>query len=180
MSQTFADIGRYDVVAKGKPNPARVVRRRTNGADIKHGAIVTEEGESYPDVDLIATTAETPLGVAWRHAFEGDKPALTDGSLTIDNAFADNTWIEVILPHDEELEIYGDLAVNDTTTSTENNVAAGDVLVVSGSTTGELDRSIEDGTGNVNLVMGTVARDTSSKYTVTPTNVATKKVRYRY
>jgi hypothetical protein len=176
MSQTFADIGKYDIVAKGTPNPARVIRRRTNGADIKPNMIVTEEGESYPDVDLIATSGETPLGVAWRHANPVDIPASWD----IDDAFADNTWIEILLPHDGELEIYGDLAISDSTTSTEQDVAAGDTLVVSATTAGQLDRSAEDGSGNVNLVMGNVARDTSSKYAVSPTGAATKKVRYRY
>lgn len=176
MSQTFADIKKKDVVAKGKPDPKRVVRRRTNGADIKPNTIVTEEGETYPDVDIIATSAETPLGVAWRYTFENDKPE----DWTWDTAFADNKFIDVILPHDGNLEIYGDLAINDTTTSTENNVAAGDVLVVSATTAGQLDRSAEDGSGNVNLVMGTVAVNPGSRYTVTPTGAATKKVRYRY
>ena len=99
MSQTFADIGKKDVVAKGKPRPDRVVRRMTTGTDIKPGSIVTEEGETYPDVDLCATTAETPLGIAWRYTFENDKPI----NWTWDTAFAEDKFIDVILPHKMEV-----------------------------------------------------------------------------
>jgi hypothetical protein len=91
LSTTLGSLGIIWPIREGKENllPGDIVIRRTNGTDMKPGLLVSEEGETFPDVDLNATADTATLGVALGEVF----PANT---YDIDDAFADNTWIYVL------------------------------------------------------------------------------------
>lgn len=152
--ETYADLGLYSILKnEGLLDMKRVVTRRTNGADIKPGHLVTSEGETDPDVDQMdGANDATFLGIAWKHAYESDIPDNWD----IDDAFADNTEILIILPHGGQLGVYLHLAPKGTSA---NEVSEGDMVVCSAESggDGQIDKGATDGSHNPNLVVGVVA-----------------------
>lgn len=76
----------------------RIIDRRVNGTDIFIGAIVTDEGETFPDVDLCSedqvmtgiVIGENPT----KHTLHANGPMYHD----YDQCFDNNTWIRVGVP----------------------------------------------------------------------------------
>lgn len=78
------------------PDFAQVVERRTNGADIFIGAIVTDKGEPFPDIDLCGED-EAPLGIVlgFTNRDQIDSQDAGYWYRDADVPFADNTWVYV-------------------------------------------------------------------------------------
>lgn len=115
----------------------RVVQRRINGTDIFHGAIVGEVGETFPDIDL-AAEGELWLGFVWRHSNPADIPEgwLNPSATTPVYIYADNVYVDVVMPHGGALEV--GLFMSPRTTSA-NDIAGNESLKVSATTDGMLD-----------------------------------------
>lgn len=80
-----------DILLKGNP---LVFEGVITGTDMKHGHIVTYDGETYPAIDLCATT-ENPAGILWKHTNELDVPDNFNGGVT-DVAFATGAYVKII------------------------------------------------------------------------------------
>lgn len=148
----FIDDGYFDIVISGVPQDDLVVQRRTDGADIIPGMMVTEDGATYPDVTR-ALVDSTFLGLAWKHSNPEDIPQYwnnADASVPV-IAFADNTYIRVILPHLMRLLVLAYLA-RDATTTAENDITGNEHLILANDGTtssGFLDVGIDVSTPGV-------------------------------
>jgi hypothetical protein len=91
LSRSYGAL--YAIIHKG--GNGQIVKRRTNGADMFITALVTEYGETKPDIDLVQT-GEKILGVVIGPASDqGEGLNLAKDS---DSCFADNTWVNVYIP----------------------------------------------------------------------------------
>lgn len=91
--RSLADF-KHSLVCEG-PDFVRRVERRCNGSDIFIGALVTDEGETFPDIDLAAED-ESVLGIVEGYT-NRDLPNATYGYWYYDGdvPFADNKWVIV-------------------------------------------------------------------------------------
>lgn len=80
-----------DILLKGNP---LVFEGVITGTDMKHGHIVTYDGETYPEIDLCAD-GENPAGVLWKHTNELDVPDNFNGGAA-DVAFATGAYVKII------------------------------------------------------------------------------------
>lgn len=78
------------------PDFAQVVERRCNGSDIFIGAIVTDDEETFPDIDLCGED-EAPLGIVLGFTNRNQIDSQSAGYWYRDGdvPFADNTWVYV-------------------------------------------------------------------------------------
>jgi hypothetical protein len=84
------------IVIKGY-NPAYIVERRINGADIKPGHVVTGYGEANQnDVDLCAA-GEPALGIALEHYMDDGLAGTVRDTPDIDTLYTDNATVRVAL-----------------------------------------------------------------------------------
>ena len=113
----------------------RVVQRRTTGSDIFLGALVTEVGETFPDIDL-CEAGELALGFVWKHSISSDEPEgwQNPNATTPDYTIADNTYVDVILSHGGALEIAAVVAPR---TTNANNITGNEIMKAGAG--GELD-----------------------------------------
>ncbi len=93
MAETLGGLGIFDIIRAGKGalTPDDTVIRRTNGADMFPGCLVSESGETFPDVDLLATAELEILGVVLGEVYPAD-------DYDIDSTIADNTKVYVLRP----------------------------------------------------------------------------------
>lgn len=93
MAETLGGLGIKSIIRAGKGalTPDDIVKRRTNGADMFPGCLVSENGETHPDIDLLANAELSILGVVLGEIRPAD-------NYDIDDTIADNTFVEVLLP----------------------------------------------------------------------------------
>ncbi len=109
MAETLGGLGITSIIRAGKGALTLddVVQRRTNGSDMFPGCLVSENGETHPDVDLLANAELSILGVL----LDEVRPADT---YDIDSTIADNVAVRVLLPTQKTIiaVLYETAAVN--------------------------------------------------------------------
>lgn len=126
MAETIASsTHKTDIVTQGEKDILALYTENfvTNGNDFLHADIVTQEGETAPDIDVRAAT-EAVLGVLRRYANEADMKA----SFSFGVTFADGKLVEVLRPTGGRVKIQ--LILHRTTTVT-GEIELGDPIYAS-------------------------------------------------
>lgn len=110
MAETLGGLGIQNVIREGKGGLALddIVIRRTNGADLFPGCLCSENGETFPDIDLAASAELQLLGVVLGEVYPAD-------TWDIDDTISDNTKVYVLKPTGMRTKIavlYETVAVN--------------------------------------------------------------------
>lgn len=131
MSDTLGGFGIIDIIRSGHEflGSQSIVVRRCNGADIKVGLVVTESGETYPDIDLATEGDDGFLGIV-------RGPVHPANTYDIDDAFSDNDWVYVIKPHGGLLVV---LAWLEALAGGAQSPKAGELMAIAGEDDGYLE-----------------------------------------
>ena len=124
-------LGYNDIVLNtDEINTDLLVERTTNGSDIYVGMIVSENGETFDDIDLAVSGDGTFLGVVRKIVNPADVPE----NWNIGVAIPDDTKVEVVLPHGGKLKMVGFVSPK---ASNANNISGNETLSVSAETGGD-------------------------------------------
>ena len=109
MAETLGGLGITSIIRAGKGALTLddIVIRRTNGSDMFPGCLVSESGETHPDIDLLANAELEILGCVLGEVRPAD-------DYDIDATIADNVFVYVLLPTKKTIiaVLYETAAVN--------------------------------------------------------------------
>ena len=93
-SDSLSGFGIIDIIRSGREflGSKSIVVRRVNGSDIGIAHLVTESGETFPDIDLMVEGDDGFLGLVLNPVHPLD-------TFNIDDLFTDNDWVYVLRPH---------------------------------------------------------------------------------
>lgn len=93
MAETLGGLGIKTIIRAGKGalTPDDILVRRTNGSDLFPGCLCSENGETFPDIDLLANAELSILGVVLGEVRPAD-------DYDIDDTISDNVFVYVLVP----------------------------------------------------------------------------------